>query len=85
MTAAQGLVSKKVSIVLGSYGSRVSLSAPPPLPSPVPPLRRFDRAAPRPAGHPPATAIIVTNGDDLGELKMLAEGDVLAGTPLFKF
>ena len=37
------------------------------------------------AGHPTATAIIVTNGDDLGELKMLAEGDVLAGTPLFKF
>ena len=32
-----------------------------------------------------ATAIIVTNGDDMGELKMLAEGDVLAGTPLFKF
>ena len=31
------------------------------------------------------TAIIVTNGDDMGELKMLAEGDVLAGTPLFKF
>ena len=28
---------------------------------------------------------IVTNGDDMGELKMLAEGDVLAGTPLFKF
>ena len=27
----------------------------------------------------------VTNGDDMGELKMLAEGDVLAGTPLFKF
>lgn len=37
------------------------------------------------AGHPTATAIIVTNGDDMGELKMLAEGDVLAGTPLFKF
>ena len=28
---------------------------------------------------------IVTNGDDMGELKMLAEGYVLAGTPLFKF
>ena len=27
----------------------------------------------------------MTNGDDMGELKMLAEGDVLAGTPLFKF
>ena len=36
-------------------------------------------------GMATATAIIVTNGDDLGELKMLAEGDILAGTPLFKF
>ena len=44
-----------------------------------------DLDAIRAAGHPTATAIIVTNGDDLGELKMLAEGDILAGTPLFKF
>ena len=44
-----------------------------------------DMDAIRAAGHPTATAIIVTNGDDLGELKMLAEGDILAGTPLFKF
>ena len=49
------------------------------------PLLKIDLAAIRAAGHPTATAIIVTNGDDMGELKMLAEGDVLAGTPLFKF
>ena len=49
------------------------------------PLLKVDLDAIRAAGHPTATAIIVTNGDDLGELKMLAEGDVLAGTPLFKF
>ena len=49
------------------------------------PLLKIDLNAIRAAGHPTATAIIVTNGDDLGELKMLAEGDVLAGTPLFKF
>ena len=46
---------------------------------------KVDLDAIRAAGHPTATAIIVTNGDDLGELKMLAEGDILAGTPLFKF
>ena len=45
----------------------------------------IDLDAIKAAGHPTATAIIVTNGDDLGELKILAEGDVLAGTPLFKF
>ena len=49
------------------------------------PLLNVDLDAIRAAGHPTATAIIVTNGDDLGELKMLAEGDILAGTPLFKF
>ena len=49
------------------------------------PLLKIDLDAIRAAGHPTATAIIVTNGDDLGELKMLAEGDILAGTPLFKF
>ena len=49
------------------------------------PLLKVDLDAIRAAGHPTATAIIVTNGDDLGELKMLAEGDILAGTPLFKF
>ena len=49
------------------------------------PLLKVDLDAIRAAVHPTATAIIVTNGDDMGELKMLAEGDVLAGTPLFKF
>ena len=49
------------------------------------PLLKVDLDAIRAAGHPTATALIVTNGDDMGELKMLAEGDVLAGTPLFKF
>ena len=49
------------------------------------PLLKVDLDAIRAAGHPTATAIIVTNGDDMGELKMLAEGDILAGTPLFKF
>ena len=49
------------------------------------PLLKVDLDAIRAAGHPTATAIIETNGDDMGELKMLAEGDVLAGTPLFKF
>lgn len=49
------------------------------------PLLKVDLDAIRAAGHPTATAIIVTNGDDLGELTMLAEGDVPAGTPLLKF
>ena len=48
------------------------------------PLLKVDLDAIRAAGHPTATAIIVTNGDDMGELKMLAEGDVVPGTPLFK-
>ena len=49
------------------------------------PLLKIDLDAIRAAGHPTATAIIVTNGDDMGEMKMLAEGDILAGTPLLKF
>ena len=49
------------------------------------PLLKVDLDAIRAAGHPTATVIIVTNGDDLGELTMLAEGDVPAGTPLLKF
>ena len=47
------------------------------------PLLKVDLDAIRAAGHPTATAIIVTDGAD--DVKMLAEGDVLAGTPLFKF
>ena len=46
------------------------------------PLLKVDLDAIRAAGHPTATAIIVTNGDDLGELKMLAEGDVPPATAL---
>ena len=46
------------------------------------PLLKVDLDAIRAAGHPTATAIIVTDGADDG--KMLAEGDVVPGTPLFK-
>ena len=46
------------------------------------PLLKIDLDAIRAAGHPTATAIIVTDGAD--EVKMLAEGDVAPGTPLFK-
>ena len=48
-------------------------------------LLKVDLAAIRAAGHPTATAIIVTNGDDMPELKVVAEGAVTAGTPLIKF
>ena len=47
------------------------------------PLLKVDLDAIRAAGHPTATAIIVTDGAD-DEVKMLAEGDVAPGTPLFK-
>ena len=47
------------------------------------PLLKVDLDAIRAAGHPTATAIIVTDGAD-DEVKMLAEGDVTPGTPLFK-
>ena len=46
------------------------------------PLLKVDLDAIRAAGHPTATAIIVTDGAD--DVKMLAEGDVAPGTPLFK-
>ena len=49
------------------------------------PLLKVDFDAVRAAGHPTATAIIVTNGDDLAETKVVAEGTVTAGTPLLKF
>lgn len=48
-------------------------------------LLKIDLNAIRAAGHPTATAIVVTNGDDLAELKVVAEGNVTAGTPLIKF
>ena len=44
---------------------------------------KVDLDAIRAAGHPTATAIIVTDGAG-DEVKMLAEGDVAPGTPLFK-
>ena len=47
------------------------------------PLLQVDLDAIRAAGHPTATAIIVTDGAG-DEVKMLAEGDVAPGTPLFK-
>ena len=35
--------------------------------------------------HPTATALIVTNSDDLPEISVVANGDAAAGTPVFKF
>ena len=49
------------------------------------PLLKIDLDAIRAAGHPTATAIIVTNGDDLPEMTVAASGDVAAGVPLLKF
>ena len=48
------------------------------------PLLKFDLNAIKAAGHPAATAIIVTNSDDLPAAKLLAEGNVSAGVPLLK-
>ena len=39
------------------------------------PLLKVDLDAIRAAGHPTATAIIVTNGDDLPEMSVVAAGD----------
>ena len=47
------------------------------------PLLKVDLEAIRAAGHPTATALIVTNSDDLPEISVVANGD--AGTPVFKF
>ena len=49
-------------------------------------LQQFQRVldAIRAAGHPTATAIIVTDGAG-DEVKMLAEGDIHDGNPLYKF
>ena len=49
------------------------------------PLLKVDLDAIRAAGHPTATAIIVTNGDDLSELSVVASGDTANGEPLHKF
>ena len=49
------------------------------------PLLKVDLDAIRAAGHPTATAIIVTNGDDLPEMSVVAAGDTTVGVPLLKF
>ena len=49
------------------------------------PLLKVDLDAIRAAGHPTATAIIVTNGDDLSEMSVVASGDTAIGVPLLKF
>ena len=48
-------------------------------------LLKVDLDAIRAANHPTTTAIIVTNGDDLPKLHIIAGGIVSTGTPLFKF
>ena len=47
--------------------------------------QKVDLEAIRAAGHPTATALIVTNSDDLPEISVVANGDAAAGTPVFKF
>ena len=49
------------------------------------PLLNVDLDAIRAANHPTTTAVIVTNGDDLPKLHIIAGGIVSTGTPLFKF
>ena len=49
------------------------------------PLLKVDLDAIRAAGHPTATALIVTNADDLSEMTIVGSGIVAAGTPLLKF
>ena len=49
------------------------------------PLLKIDLDAIRAAGHPTATALIVTNADDLPEMQIVGGGIVTAGAPLFKF
>ena len=49
------------------------------------PLLKVDLDAIRAAGHPTATAIIVTNGDDLPEMSVVAAGDTAVGVPLLRF
>ena len=49
------------------------------------PLLKIDLDAIRAAGHPTATALIVTNADHLPEMQNVGGGIVAAGAPLFKF
>ena len=48
-------------------------------------MLKVDLDAIRAAGHPTATALIVTNADDLSEMTIVGSGIVAAGTPLLKF
>ena len=48
-------------------------------------LLKVDLDAIRAANHPTTTAIIVTNGDDLNGMKVVADGPVTAGAPMIKF
>ena len=47
--------------------------------------QKVDLEAIRAAGHPTATALIVTNSDDLPEISVAANGDAAADKPVFKF
>lgn len=49
------------------------------------PLFKVDLDAVRAACHPTASAIVVTNADDLPALQVVGSGIVSAGTPLFRF
>ena len=49
------------------------------------PLLKIDLDAIRAANHPTATAIIVTNADDLPEMKVVGGGIVASGAPLLHF
>lgn len=49
------------------------------------PLLKVDLGAIRAAGHPTATAVIVTNSDDLPEMRLVMTGEAKAGDPLLKF
>ena len=48
-------------------------------------LLKVDLDAIRAANHPTTTAIIVTNGEDLNGMKVVADGPVTAGAPMIKF
>ena len=49
------------------------------------PMLKVDLNAIRAANHPTTTAIIVTNGDDLNGMKVVADGPVEAGAAMIKF
>ena len=49
------------------------------------PLLKVNLETIRSAGHPTTTAVIVTNGDDLGSMTLVNQGNAAAGTPMLKF